>query len=254
MSDTALKMKIYRLVFGWRGYWLALRSKLARQPYEASVRTPEGAIWLRLKTSDPYAYYKVLLNSDYDFPIPGSPKVIVDAGANIGLAAIYFARKYPEARIFAIEPERSNFELLQKNVRAFPNITPVRGALWNENTTIDLVDPGIGHWGFQVAEREAANQRLVDRVEALKVETMMARYGIEQIDVFKVDIEGAEKELFQNASSWIDRVGSIMIELHDRMKPGCTDAFTSATNDFPIEHLKGENVFRSRREFAPAAR
>lgn len=247
MGETARKFQVYRKVFGLRGLWLAIKTRLASQPYEEAVRASEGPLYLRLKTSDLNAYYKVLLNEDYDFPVCTNPRVIIDAGANVGFASIYFARKYPNARIFAIEPERSNFELLARNVRNFSNITPIRGALWKEDGTMDLVDPGLGHWAFQVAENgRMAGTKKVEQVPTFTVPTLLRQHGIEFVDIFKIDIEGAEKELFENAAPWIDRVGSIMIELHDRMKPGCTDAFASATKDFPVDQTKGENIFRAR--------
>jgi FkbM family methyltransferase len=254
MGELRKKLQIYRQVFGPRGYWLALKTRLSAGPYEVVVHAPEGSIFLRLKTSDLNAYYKVILNEDYDFPLAQEPKVIVDAGANLGFASIYFARKYPSARIFAIEPERSNFELLQKNVRGFKNIVPIRGALWNEDGKMDLVDPGQGHWAFQIADQNAPGSRPIKKVETVPtftVSTLMRNYQIESIDVFKIDIEGAEKELFEFAAEWIERVGSIMIELHDRFKSGCTDAFNHATGAFPLEQTRGENIFRSRSPSKP---
>jgi FkbM family methyltransferase len=256
MSDTLEKFQIYRRVFGPRGYWLALKTRFSGAPYEETVRAPEGPIFLRLKTSDLNAYYKVLLTEDYDFRLAAEPKVIIDAGANIGFASIFFARKYPSARIFAIEPERSNFELLQRNVRAFKSIVPIRGALWKEDGTMDLVDPGQGHWAFQIGAPNGATKK-VETVPTFTISTVMRNHGIEFIDLFKVDIEGAEKELFESAAPWINRVGTIMIELHDRYKPGCSDAFNDATRDFAIQEAKGENIFRSRNApgaTSPAAR
>ena len=246
MGQTLKKFEIYGKTFGLRGYWLALKTKLSSAPYEAAVPAPEGPIYLRLKTSDLNAYYKVMLADDYDFALPEPPKVIVDAGANIGFAAIYFARKYPAARIFAIEPERSNFELLDKNVRGFKNIVPIRGALWNKDGTMDLVDPGQGHWAFQISDAGSSARPKVDTVPTFTVPTLMREHGIDFIDLFKVDIEGAEKELFTSADEWIDRVGNIVIELHDRFKPGCTEVFNQATRNFAVEQSKGENIFRSR--------
>ena len=41
--------------------------------------------------------------------------------------------------------------------------------------------------------------------------------------VLKIDIEGAEKEVFLNSSSWIDKVDTIIVEPHDRFCPGCTE-------------------------------
>lgn len=247
MGETARKFKVYRQVFGLRGYWLALKTRLVSAPYEETVQTPEGPIFLRLKTSDLNAYYKVILTEDYDFPVGGEPKVIIDAGANLGFASIYFARRYPRARIFAIEPERTNFELLKRNVRNYPKISPIRGALWKEDGSMDLVDPGFGHWAFQVSENGATpGAKKVEQVPTFTIPTLLRQHGIDFIDIFKIDIEGAEKELFESAPEWIDRVGSIMIELHDRLKPGCTEAFSKATKGFPVEKSKGENVFRAR--------
>lgn len=246
MSDNAArKFRVYGQVFGLRGYWLAIKTRFSKQPYEVAVKAPEGPIFLRLKTSDLNTYDKVFLEDDYAFNLKFAPKVIVDAGANIGFASIYFARRYPDARIYAVEPERSNFELLQRNVQPYRNITPLRGALWNEDTTIDLVDPGFGHWAFQVSPN-ARREQVVEKVPAFRVSTLLREHRIESIDLLKVDIEGAEKELFSNAGEWIDKVRSVVIELHDRVKPGCSESFFSATAGFPLEERKGENIFRSR--------
>ena len=65
----------------------------------------------------------VLDGKEYDFAVD-RPSVIIDAGANIGLASIWFASKFPEARILAIEPEKSNYELLVRNVEPLHHVTP----------------------------------------------------------------------------------------------------------------------------------
>jgi len=76
---------------------------------------------------------------------------------------------------------------------------------------------------------------------------LMSQYGLTRIDLLKLDIEGAEKELFAAASDWIDKVDAIAIELHDRFKRGCSQAFYNATASFPYEVHKGELVFLFRR-------
>ena len=47
-----------------------------------------------------------------------------------------------------------------------------------------------------------------------------------------------------STACWIDRVGVLMIELHDDIKPGCSDAFQSATRHFSQEVVKGETIMR----------
>ena len=71
----------------------------------------------------------------------------------------------------------------------------------------------------------------------------MRRSSIKHIDLLKIDIEGAEKEVFEHSSMWIDQVGALVIELHDRFKDGCSSSLYSATRDFRCVRSKGESLF-----------
>jgi hypothetical protein len=70
----------------------------------------------------------------------------------------------------------------------------------------------------------------------------MRDYDLEKIDLLKVDVEGSEREIFANAEPWIESVGAICMELHDRFKAGCSRSFFKAVDDFPIELRRGEDV------------
>jgi len=253
MRETLRRLKEYRSVFGSRGIGLALRARLSSAPFEASA-TPENVaspVFLRLKASDFETYIKVFIQREYQLPLKKQPSFIVDAGANVGFTAVFFANLYPQAKVVAVEPEASNFALLQKNAAPYKNITAIRAALWKENGVIDLVDPGIGHYGFQTKEFLGASDSKRDRVASLTVDSLMAQHGIPYIDLLKMDIEGAEKEVFENASAWIDKIGVLAIELHDRFKIGCNRSFYLATSGFDKEHHKGENVFMLRHDYVP---
>jgi len=190
--------------------------------------TPRGVdhpVQLRLRTSDFCAYKDVLVCQDklYDPGLPEfSPSTIVDAGAHIGMASIYFARKYPRAKIVAIEPEPSNFRALLRNVSSYGSIVPIQAALWKEDGEVGL-GPSDAHprGAFQVSDKGQL------RVRAMTVPTLMRETGISSIDLLKLDIEGAEKEVFE-AGDWIESVRVIAVELHDRVKPGCRAAVQAA--------------------------
>ncbi len=207
---------------------------------------------LRNQTSDVPTFKQVFIHQEYNFDVKKQPDVVVDAGANIGLAAIYFASKYPNAKIIAIEPEESNFQLLQKNAVPYRNIIPVQAALWNENGRINLMDPGLGNWGF-VTDKEKNREKLSGNycyeVKSITVDKLIDDYGLNMIDLFKIDIEGAEKEIFSDSSAWIKKVNGLIIELHERTKPGCNRSFYNGSNGFDNEWQRGENVYLSRDQY-----
>jgi FkbM family methyltransferase len=216
-----------------------------------SVRLPEskGKVWLRMPSTDVTTYRQVLLHEEYKFDFRRPPQTIIDAGANVGLASVYFASTFPDARIIAIEPEEQNFELLKRNVAGFPNVTPVHGALWNEDTEISVIDPGLGESGYVTDGNEsdaAKDYENRGRVRAYSMDSLIEKFDLETIDILKVDIEGAELEVFEHAKTWIDKVDAVVIELHERIKPGCEQAFLQATEDFGEPWDVGENTFRVR--------
>lgn len=219
--------------FGLRGVFAVTANRLFGHPKEITGR-PAGIqkrVHLRLQTTDESIYTAVLLNSEYAFDLPFFPGTIVDAGANIGMTSIYFAHRFPEAKIIAIEAEASNFAVLARNVRPYPAITPVHAALWNRDgqISVDEPDPSSGAYvklGF--VTREGG---LGPKVRAVTMHTLMRKFGIPSIDLAKIDIEGAELELFED-TRWLDGLGCLMIELHDRFRPGCSQMVEPAMQAF----------------------
>lgn len=203
---------------------------------------------LRLQTSDPAVFAQVFAAREYDSPfLPDACATVLDLGANIGLAAVYFAARYPAARIVAVEPDAENFALLLANTAAFgERIIPVQAAVWDTDGVVNLhehSDDGehLGHWGRNVSARPSAVQ-----VPALSIPTLMARTGLDHVDVLKVDIEGAEREVFSGDCAWLDSVGLVMVETHDRFRPGSEAAVRRALSaGFEEVAMSGENlVFR----------
>jgi FkbM family methyltransferase len=209
------------------------------------LRRPiDRQIVLRRRTTDLYCLEKVFIANEYCCPFTVSPSLIVDAGANVGMATLYFAGRYPSAHVVAIEPESRNFEMLQRNCEGFTNITLINAALWSEACQLSIANPEAEQWAFSVTA-QFRKDRNSSMVPGITIEQVLHRLHADRIDLLKIDIEGSERELFsKGAAKWLDRVGVIVIELHDRFLPGCAHAFYSAliSRKF-VQEIKGENIF-----------
>ena len=245
------RSRLYLKISGFHGFSRAVIATIFKFPTVIDINRTYCRFPFRLRftSSDIDAFEQIFVGNEYDFLVETQPKVIVDAGANIGLTSIYFANRYPEAKIIAIEPEQSNFELLKENVAPYANIIPLRAALWHKNEEIDLVDPGRGKWGFMTQNSESDPNpvatlpgSICHKVKAITVDRLMGEYKLDRINILKIDIEGAEKEVFSDTTSWIDKVDCIVVELHDRIRPGCVDSFCNGTKGFDHEWLQGEKV------------
>jgi FkbM family methyltransferase len=187
---------------------------------------------VRLGTSDAYVFEEVFLGDTFDLSFLNlNPKLIIDGGANIGLTSAYFAYTYPKSKVYAIEPEKSNYKMLLRNTRAFDNIVPIQGALWNKNGTVQIKNPDAEKVGFRVNDCQTG--RATQTVEALTVDKLLERAKAETIDILKLDVEGAEIEIFDtDYESWLEKTKIIIIELHDWFRKGCSEKFYSAINRY----------------------
>lgn len=168
------------------------------------------------------------------------PSIIIDAGANIGASAIMFAKRYPKAKILAIEMELDNFSILVENVKPYVNVIPVHAALSACGGYADIYDRNTGEWGYTIVNHVNGATLAIERVECMSVDDIMRIYNLQNIDMIKLDIEGAEKAIFEASSTWVNKIDVICVELHDRFVDGCSAAYELTTAGFSKHYQFGE--------------
>ena len=196
---------------------------------------------LRKSSSDVAVFNQVFIEKEYNFDAGFHPRFIIDGGGYVGLAALYFANVYPDAKIVSVEPESDNYNLLVENTRAYDNIHTIQSGIWNKSAYLKVKDVGLGNWGFVVEECDTED---AETFKALSISDIMAQYQVDEIDILKLDIEGAEKEVFtHDYDRWLPKTKILIVELHDRKKEGCSSAFIKAmvNYDFNIHPMK-ENL------------
>jgi FkbM family methyltransferase len=179
--------------------------------------------YVRKYSRDILVFNDFFIQRDYD-PIVSRLKnrqqfkLIVDAGANIGCATLYYHYNFPRAEIISIEPEASNFKMLEKNIGlTSAKITAEQKALWSESTQLELMQRDWSDDGFLVMKSEKQDE-VIATVAAISVPDILSTYEGQNIDLLKIDIEGAEKELFQDVvylKQFLPRVNALIMEVHE---------------------------------------
>lgn len=167
--------------------------------------------------------------------------IVIDAGANIGAGAVFFAMMFPRCRVVSIEPEPNNCFLLRRNCEGL-NYELLEGGVAGENGIAFLTDPGRGDWGFMLSKEGNHPVRMHSITEIL--DDQIEQGGTPFI--VKIDIEGGEADLFGVSTSWPEVVPVLIIELHDWMLPGraISRNFLSAISEHDFDFVtRGENVF-----------
>ena len=237
------RFPLYIKKFGLlKGSELYGKSKYSRQEHCLTVPGLRHPIRLRGTTSDYQAFKKIFVEGEYAFNLGFTPRLILDGGANVGYSSIFFSHQYPEAIILAIEPELENFRLLVNNTAAYKNIRPVQRALWPRKTHLMLENTMGQPDAFRVSESLSPDSSTIPTVT---INDLLDETGADKIDLLKLDVEGSEKELFEDPAnrSWLSKTQAVIVEFHDRFKPGCTAAVEEALagQNF-IRSQKGENI------------
>ena len=204
-------------------------------------------VMIRVGSSDRAVYSSIFLLDEFKLPFKIDAKLIIDGGAYTGLSSLYFHKSYPNAKIIAIEPENSNFEILMNNTKNIKNIEQLNCGLWYKECFLKIKNSLEEKWGFQLEE---VSENGENTMKAMTIDGLLQQSGYSYIDLIKLDIEGAEKEIFGLGSKhWINLTNIIIIELHDRFNPGCSDALFGAIekNDWNVSY-KGEKVVLVRKK------
>jgi FkbM family methyltransferase len=181
-------------------------------------RNYNAEIHLRTFSGDLFVLFEVLCDNVYNIPEsilpPNTVRVILDCGGNVGITALYLASKYPDARIYSIEPDAENFALLSSNTKCEPRIIPIRAAVVGRPASNVRFTKGAQAWANKVSGNEEG-----ECVPAVTIAEICARWNLPHVDLLKMDIEGAEREVFKEGR-FLDCVSFVIAELH----PGYSDA------------------------------
>lgn len=198
------------------------RESRRNQPVRESQVIWNGhPVHFRTGTSDPHVIHSILLKrgkkAEYHVPAKLIPSTILDIGGNIGAAALYFAKSYPEAKIYSFEPIINNFSLLERNIAPYLNIKAFNVALGSRDETIELIespDP-CNFGGFSIYQRGATPECQRISVQCRDAGTMLTEIGIDVPDIIKVDTEGAEYAILTAFPEGVlARVPWVLGELH----------------------------------------
>jgi FkbM family methyltransferase len=206
-------------------------ARLAGKPTAKFKIRGVGTVQVRLGDSDLWSFHQVFVHQQYQI-VPqahrarvhswysgllaqGRIPLIVDAGANVGAAALWFARSFPEARVVSLEPEPMSASICRSNVAAFPAITVLEAALGGSSGTVDI-ELGNRSWATRTVRKQGGAG-----VPVYSIEGIHSIIGPgHALFLAKIDIEGFEADLFANNTEWIDEVAAVFVEPHDWLFPG----------------------------------
>jgi FkbM family methyltransferase len=175
------------------------------------------------------------LDFDSDAPAPR----ILDCGANIGLASIYFKRRYPHAKLTAFEADPRLASICRGNMavnNGTERIEVKEAAVWTADGTVEFICEGTDSGA--IASLDEPIQGPTTPVPSVRLRDWLD----EPVDLLKLDVEGAELPVLDDCRDRLCNVRAMFVELHesnpDRRQTGSVfDLLTAAGFVFDVRAL-----------------
>ena len=167
----------------------------------------EIKIRYRLNKGDLHSIREIWFQQAYRLPFADPSGVLLDLGANIGMASLWLAKSYSFTQVIAVEPDPNNAALVRQNLE----LNGIAGQVLEA-----AIGPKEAMARFEFSElsnlgKLSENGTLV---QMISVGTIIQKFAVTRFALVKVDIEGGEQELFDGPTQWLARTDAIIIEFH----------------------------------------
>ncbi len=199
----------YRLLKSGEGRdFLKLCLKISNQPRHAERTVAFRGYKFKIVDNLSFIWqaYDIYFRGVYAFKSAHSSPYIIDCGSNVGLSIKYFKDCFPDAVIEGFEPDPEVFAALHQNVAHFDGVRVHQKALWIHDN------------GVLFSQEHADSGYIADESShTLKIPSASLKRildGAKQVDLLKLDVEGAEFELMKDCAEALGKVKRIFIEVH----------------------------------------
>lgn len=195
------------------GFFLLLTNDLnVPVGFTAQLRYLDQAFAFHFEDLGDYGLlHEVFVQEEYHVDLAGEPEVIVDLGSNIGVSILYFRLRYPRARIYGFEPDPENYQRLQQHAHSLKGVQLQNMAVWSSDGQVEFFTDSDWGSSSSIARRERRHSPTIAAAKTL--DTILSELQVDQIDLLKFDIEGAEKDVFESFTG-LEKVTELVGEVH----------------------------------------
>lgn len=201
-------------------------------------------------------WHDIFVRRTLDFRSATDAPCVLDCGANVGLATIWIKQRFPRARVTAFEADPAICAVMRRNVERnrIENVEVVQAAIWRENTRLAFRAEGSDSGAIDSVAAETPGA--IVEVPAIRLRDRLAAAPV---DLLKLDIEGAELDVLEDAADLLHQVRAIHVEVHDfaparRLLPRCLMVLEGAGFTYALDDLISVNWRDEGRQPTPFVR
>ena len=155
----------------------------------------------------------IFIKRTLDFSTTSARPRILDCGAKVGVASLFFRRRYADAHITAFEADPALFALLDANLSAngADSVERRNVAVWTSDGSLTFRSEGSDSGMIESLPGAVDGRSVV--VPSLRLRDVIAAEPA--IDLLKLDIEGAEDAVLADCEPVLDRVRAMVMDLHE---------------------------------------
>jgi FkbM family methyltransferase len=165
---------------------------------------------------------------------------ILDCGANVGLASLFFKQTYPAASVTAYEADPDLVDICRRNMGAngAGDVMVRQAAIWTMDGTLPFRCEGAD--GGAIEALGTSVPGALRSVPSLRLRDVLAVEP--RVDLLKMDIEGAEFEVLRDCAEELTRVDALLIDVHEfdpgrRRVPELLQLLTTSRFTYALDHL-----------------